>query len=96
LVNLLLIVGAEVIRFVSRVPTPQLYDVVNPLMTLRSIADGDRGAADAVSCLVVSAFVAIAANASALWRGVRDVVNDPVRAELESQPHPAVIVDSRA
>ncbi len=93
LVNLLLIVGAEVIHFLSRVNTPQLFDVVNPFTTLRAIADADRGAVDAVSGLVVAAVVAIAANASALWCGVRDIVNDPVRAQIESQPHPAGIVD---
>ena len=93
LANLLLIVAAEVIHFLSRVTTPQLFDVVNPVMTLRTIADADRGSVDAVSCLVVAAVVAIAANVSALWCGVRDIVNDPVRAQIESQPHPAGIVD---
>jgi hypothetical protein len=92
LVNLILIVADEVIHFLSRVFTPLLFDVVNPVATLRMIADADRGSADAVSCLVVAAGVAIAANASALWRGVRDIVNDPVRAQIESQPHPAGIV----
>jgi hypothetical protein len=67
--------------------------VVNPFMTLRAIADADRGSADAVACLVVAAVVAMAANVSALWRGVRDIVNDPVRAQIESQPQPAGIVD---
>ena len=93
LVNLLLIVAAEVIHFLSRVNTPQLFDVVNPVLTLRAIADADLGSVDAVSCLVVAAVVAIAANMSALWCGVRDIVNDPVRAQIESQPHPAGIVD---
>ena len=78
LVNLLLIVAAEVIHFLSRVNTPQLFDVVNPVMTLRTVADADRGSVDAVSCLVVAAVVAMAANVSALWCGVRDIVNDPV------------------
>jgi hypothetical protein len=82
-----------VIHFLSREPTPQLFDVVNPVMTLRTIADADRGSVDAVSCLVVAAFVAIAANMSALWCAVRDIVNDPVRAQIESQPQPAGIVD---
>ena len=68
--NLLLIVAAEVIHFLSRVNTPQLFDVVNPVLTLRTIADGNFGAADAVACLVVAAVVAIAANISALWCGV--------------------------
>jgi hypothetical protein len=87
LANLLLIVAAEVIHFLSRapVPTPQLFDVVNPVATLRTIADADRGAVDAVACLVVVAGVAMAANVSALWRGVRDIVNDPVREQIESQ-----------
>jgi hypothetical protein len=93
LANLLLIVAAEVIHFLSRVPTPQLFDVVNPFTTLRTIADADRGSVDAVSCLVVAAGVAIAANASALWCGVRDIVNDPVRAQIERQRHPAGIID---
>jgi hypothetical protein len=93
LANLLLIVAAEVIHFVSRAPTQQLYDVVNPVMTLRTIADADRGSVDAVSCLVVAAGLAIAANVSALWCGVRDIMNDPVCAEIESEPHPAGIVD---
>jgi hypothetical protein len=35
----------------------------------------------------------MAANVSALWCGVRDIVNDPVRAQIESQPQPAGIVD---
>jgi hypothetical protein len=98
LANLILIVAAEVIHFLSRspVPTPQLFDVVNPFITLRTIADADRGSVDAVACLVVAAGVAIAANVSALWRGVRDVVNDPVRAEIESQPQTAGIVYRRA
>jgi hypothetical protein len=87
LVNLLLIVGAEVIHFLSRTPTTQLFDVVNPTTTLRSIADADRGSADTVACLVVAAIVAVAANMSALWCAVRDVVNDPVRAQIESQSH---------
>jgi hypothetical protein len=86
LANLLLIVAAEVIHFLSRVTTPQLFDVVNPVMTLRTIADAERGSVDAVACLVVAAVVAIAANVSALWCGVRDIVNDPVRAQIESQP----------
>ena len=93
LVNLLLIVAAEVIHFLSRVTTPQLFDVVNPVLTLRTIADADRGSVDAVACLVVAAVVAIAANMSALWCGVRDIVNDPVRGQIESQSHPAGIVD---
>ncbi len=93
LANLLLVVGAEVIHFLSRDLTPQLFDVVNPAMTLRTIADAGRGSADAVSCLVVAAAVAMAANLSALWRGVRDIVNDPVRAQIESQRQPADIVD---
>jgi hypothetical protein len=93
LVNLLLLVAAEVIHFLSRVNTPQLFDVVNPVLTLRMVADADRGSVDAVSCLVVAAVVAMAANVSALWCGVRDIVNDPVRAQIESQPHPAGIVD---
>jgi hypothetical protein len=93
LVNLLLIVAAEVIHFLSRVNTPQLFDVVNPVLTLRMVADADRGSLDAVSCLVVAAVVAMAANVSALWCGVRDIVNDPVRAQIESQPQPAGIVD---
>ncbi len=80
LANLLLVVGAEVIHFLSRVPPPQLYDVVNPVVTLQTIADADRGSVDAVSCLVVAAVVAMAANVSALWRGVWDIVTDPVRA----------------
>jgi hypothetical protein len=93
LANLLLIVAAEVIHFLSRDPAPQLFDVVNPFITLLTIADAGRGSVDAVSGLVVAAGVAIAANASALWRGVRDIVNDPVRAQIEGQPHPAGIVD---
>jgi ABC-type transport system involved in multi-copper enzyme maturation permease subunit len=93
LVNLLLIVAAEVIHFLFRVDTPQLFDVVNPILTLRAIADADRGSVDAVACIVGAAIVAIAANMSALWCGVRDVVNDPVRGQIESQSHPAGIVD---
>jgi hypothetical protein len=27
-----------------------------------------------------------------LWRGARDIVNDPVRAQIESQPQAAGIV----
>jgi hypothetical protein len=42
------------------------------------------------------AAVAILANVSALWRGVRDVVNDPVREQIESQPQPAGIVYRQA
>jgi hypothetical protein len=93
LVNLLLIVAAEVIHFLSREVTPQLYDVVNPFVTLRMIADADRGSGEAVSCLVVATAIALAANVGALWSGVRDIVNDPVRAQIESRPHPAAIVD---
>jgi hypothetical protein len=78
---------------VTRVLTPQLFDVVNPIMTLRAIADANHGSVDAVSCLVVAAIVAMAANVSALWCGVRDIVNDPVRAQIESQAQPAAIVD---
>ena len=97
LANLLLIVAAEVIHFLSRaVPTPQLFDVVNPVMTLRTIADADRGSVDAVSCLVVAAVVAIAANVSALWRGVRDIVNDPVRARSKASRIPlGLSIDGR-
>jgi hypothetical protein len=93
LVNSLLIVAAEVMRFLSGVPvpTPQPFDVVNPITTLRTIADADLGSVDAVACLVVAAGVAIVANVSALWRGVRDIVNDPVRAQIESQQQPAEI-----
>jgi ABC-type transport system involved in multi-copper enzyme maturation permease subunit len=93
LVNLLLIVAAEVIHFLSKVDTPQLFDVVNPISTLRTIADGDRGSVDAVSCIVVAAVVAIIANVSALWCGVRDIVKDPVRDQIESRSHPAGTVD---
>lgn len=93
LVNLLLIVAAEVIHFLSRVTTPQLFDVVNPVLTLRTIADADRGSVDAVACIVVAAVVSIAANMSALWCGVRDIVKDPVRGPIESQSHPAGIND---
>ena len=96
LANLLLIVAAEVIHFLSRepVPTPQLFDVVNPVVTLRTIADADRGSVDAVACLVVVAGVAIAANVSALWRGVRDIVNDPVaRRSKASRNPPGLSID---
>jgi hypothetical protein len=93
LANLLLVVAAEVIHFVSRELTPQLYDVVNPVVTLRMIADANRGSVEAVSCLVVAACVAIAGNASALWRGIRDIVHDPVRAQIESEPLAAEFVD---
>jgi hypothetical protein len=98
LTNLLLVVAAQVLHFLSRelVPTPQLYDVVNPIVTLRLIADAGLGSVDAIACLVVGAGAAIAANASALWRGVRDIVYDPVRAQTESQPQPAGIVYRRA
>jgi len=92
LANLLLIVAAEVIHFLSRapVPTPQLFDVVNPVVTLRTIADADGGSVDAIACLVVVAGVAIAANVSALWRGVRDIVNDPgPRADRKASRNPA-------
>ena len=68
--------------------------MVNPVLTAATVvADAERGAVDAVSCLVVAAVVAMAANLSALWRGVRDVVIDPVRAQIESQPQPAGVVD---
>ena len=93
LVNLLLIVAAEVIHFLSRVNTPQLFDVVNPVLTLRTIADAGPSSVDAVSCIVVAAVVAIAANMSALWCGVRDIVKDPVRGQIEGQSHPAGMVD---
>jgi hypothetical protein len=98
LANLLLIVAAEVIHFLTGppVPTPLLIDVVNPVVTLRAIADADRGSVDALACLVVGAGVAIAVNVRALWRGVSDIVNDPVRAQIESQPQPAGIVYRRA
>jgi hypothetical protein len=98
LANLLLIVATQVIHFLSRSPvtTPELIDVVNPVVTLRAIADADRGSVDAIACLVMGAAVAIAVNVTALWRGVRDVVNDPVRAQIESQPQPAGIVYRRA
>jgi hypothetical protein len=61
-------------------------------VTLRTIADANRGSVDTIACLVVVAGVAIAANLSALWRALRDTVNDPVRAQIESQPQPAAIV----
>ena len=98
LANLLLIVAAQVIHFLTRapVPTPQLFDVVNPIVALRMIADADRGSVDAIACLVVAAGVAIAANVSALWRGVSDIVHDPVRTQIESQPQPAGIAYRRA
>lgn len=96
LANLLLIVAAEVIRFLVGVDTPPLIDVVNPVLALRMIADGDRGSVEAVSCLVVTAVVAIAANLSSLWSGVRDIVKDPVRDQIESQSPPFGIVDGRA
>jgi hypothetical protein len=93
LANLLLIVADEVIHFLSRVNTPLLFDVVNPFSTLRTIADADFGSVDAVSCIVVVAVIAIVANANALWRGVRDIVKDPVRGQIESQSQPVGIVD---
>jgi hypothetical protein len=98
LANLLLMVGAEVIHFLSREPIhmSQLYDVVNPFLTLRMIADAGLGSVDAIACLVVGAAVALAANASALWRGVSDIVHDPVRAQIESQPQSAGIAYRRA
>jgi hypothetical protein len=98
LANVLLVVAAQVIHFLSRepVPTTQLYDVVNPFLTLRMIADAGFGAVDAIACLVVVACLAMGANAAAMWRGVRDVVNDPVRAQTESQPQPAGVAYRRA
>ncbi len=86
------------IHFLSReiVPTTQLFDVVNPIVTLRLIADAGLGSVDAISCLVVAAGVAIAANASALWRGVRDIVRDPVREQIESQRQSAGMAYERA
>jgi hypothetical protein len=98
LANLLLVVAAQVIHFLSRTPLPtlQLFEVVNPIVTLRMIADADRVSVDDIACLVVGAGVALAANVSALWRGVSDIVHDPVRAQLESQPQPAAIAYRRA
>lgn len=98
LANLLLVVAAQVVHFLSReiVPTTQLYDVVNPFMTLRLIADAGIGSVDAIACLVVGAGVAIAANARALWRGVSDIVSDPVRAQIESQTQPDAMAYQRA
>jgi hypothetical protein len=98
LANILLVVAAQVIHFLSRdlVPTTQFYDVVNPFQTLRMISDAGAGAVDAVACLVVCAVVALAANGRALLRGVFDVVNDPVRAQLESQAEPAGIAYRQA
>ncbi len=98
LANLLLVVGAEVIQFLSHTPphTLELFEVVNPFVTLRMIADADRGSVDAIACLVVTAAVALAANARALWRGVRDIVHDPVRAQIESQRQSAGIAYQRA
>ena len=93
LANILLVVAAEVIHFVSRVPAPQLFDVVNPVVTLQAIADANAGSVDAVACLVAAAGVALLANATALWCGVRDVVNDPVRAEIEGLRHAVGIVN---
>jgi hypothetical protein len=88
-----LIVAAEVIHFLTRVNTPQLFDVVNPFLTLRTIADADRGSVDAVACIVVAAVVALVANMSAIWYGVRDIVKDPVRGQIESQSHPSGVLD---
>ena len=98
LTNVLLVVGAEVFQFLSHAPvhTLQLYEVVNPFLTLRMIADADRGSIDAIACLVVTAGVAIAANAGALWRGVRDIVRDPVREQIESQRQSAAITYQQA
>jgi hypothetical protein len=98
LANLLLVVGAEVIQFLSHTPphTLELFEVVNPFVTLRMITDADRGSVDAIACLVVTAAVALAANARALWRGVRDIVQDPVRAQIESQRQSAGIAYQRA
>ena len=98
LANLLLMVGAEVIHFLSREPlhTSQLYDVVNPFVTLRMIADAGLGSVDAIACLVVGAAVAIAANANALWRGVSDIVRDPVpRRPKASRTPPGLPIDGR-
>jgi hypothetical protein len=93
LVNLLLIVAAEVIHFLTRVDTPQLFDVVNPVLTLRAIADANRGSVDAVACIVVAAVVALTANMSAIWCGVRDIMKDPVRSQIEGQSHPSGVLD---
>jgi hypothetical protein len=93
LANALLIIGSQVIHFLTRVFTPQLIDVVNPIITLQSIADAGHGSVDAVSCLVVAAGVAMVANARALWRGIRDIVSDPVRAQIATQPNRAGIVE---
>jgi len=98
LANVLSVVAAEVIQFLSHTPvhTLQLFEVVNPFLTLRMIADADLGAVEAIACLVVAAGVAIAANAGAMWRGVRDIVRDPVREQIESQRQSAGIVYRRA
>jgi hypothetical protein len=93
LVNLLLIVAAEAIHFLTRMNTPQLFDVVNPFLTLRAIADANRGSVDAVACIVVAAVVALAANMRAIWCGVRDIVKDPVRGQIESLSYPSGVVD---
>ncbi|MHC5537274.1 ABC transporter permease [Singulisphaera rosea] len=96
LVNLLLIVGAAVIHFVSQTTTPELFDVVNPILTLQTIADGNFGAINTVSCIVVTAILAIVVNVRALWSGVYDIVTDPVRSQIEARSNPTALLESRA
>jgi hypothetical protein len=86
LANVLLIVAAQVLHFLSRspIPTTELYDVINPVLTLRAIAGADFSSVDFIACLVVAAVVAMAANVSALWHGMSAIVHDPVRAQIET------------
>ena len=57
------------------------------------LPETDQGSVDAVACIVVTAVVALAANMSAIWCGVRDIVKDPVRGQIESQSHPSGVLD---
>jgi hypothetical protein len=98
LANILLIVGAEVIHFLVRqtVTTPQFFDAVNPLLTLRMITAEAQGFWELGLYVAICAAAAFIINIPALRRGVTDVVENPVRAELERRRHEAQLTATAA
>jgi hypothetical protein len=83
--NLLLILMDELWHFLSnfRDNSFQPIDVVNPFTAVDAIARGQFGSQASVLAVAIAAALAVAVNWRAMRHAIREVLNNPVRSQIE-------------
>jgi hypothetical protein len=61
----------------------QAVDIVNPFVAIDAVSAGHSGSALALPETAIFAVLAVMINWRAMWRAVHEVVNNPVRAQIE-------------